>query len=824
MSSDEDLLVFGYASRIYSPDDRSDFIAEEQHLIVSPSDPSLRIDRYDCRLLLPTGFDVNVSSTLEESCPTEDLEEEMCDEERYRDMIHEVPETHVEEVRPQKAEIAYDYKNDNKANGSSTDLVCDDSDSETEPFEPPPGIKLPLGLAVPENQKQNHIIERTALFVVTKGPQMEIVIKAKQRNNTEQFGFLEFDNVLHPYYKYLSKLIREKKYTPDLAKRPKRPPQREQVGEQDMSTGGSTTKDNKSNALTALADQHGSDSDSDSDCELHPSLLSGMLKRGRSPDVMDAAENAVGPRRRPISPSPPPVTAHRHDYDMSKSNDIYASLFKSLSQVSVEREEAEKRQKEKLEIQKHIMASAPPPPDEEYRAWWLSFYGTPCPYSSPQPMVPPPPDLQPVISSYADFVARHGVEAELDLRDRADLQLNFMHPTSPHFSYYQHRVRMVQWELAQKVTDEPPKSDVSETETGVTPVLENVSIEGVIDDTSIPTTSSTVTCDQESPVPAMNRKQRRRLQDGFQVATCQPIGIVDPVASITAPDIFTVPKVSTSPGLLSSTPVVNTTGEESGSDETCTNNVGVAAPRPFPVPVSFTLAPIRDENPVFSSKLVTSEDSSGSILVDPRTLSPLSVPQQASVTAPQVHVNFLVAFCYCWFFVEKYFVILPPPVPPNILSNTQLDRKEKARIFMERLLNEKRVKKLREQEEARIKELEAQKAEIERQLAEEEVKRKKTSLAMVDKLINSRIGALLGQVNTESEVKAKLPARLSDDEADKDRDEMRRKRKKDKIKKHKHRKSRSRSRSRDRDRRRRRRSSDSRSSDRDSRKRKKERR
>ncbi|KAJ1356636.1 hypothetical protein KIN20_014375, partial [Parelaphostrongylus tenuis] len=36
MSSDEELLVFGYASRIYSPDERSDFIAEEQHLIVSP--------------------------------------------------------------------------------------------------------------------------------------------------------------------------------------------------------------------------------------------------------------------------------------------------------------------------------------------------------------------------------------------------------------------------------------------------------------------------------------------------------------------------------------------------------------------------------------------------------------------------------------------------------------------------------------------------------------------------------------------------------------------------------------------------------------------
>ncbi|KAK6034814.1 hypothetical protein COOONC_27681 [Cooperia oncophora] len=86
LAQDEDLLVFGYSSRIYPADDRSDFIAEEQHLITSPNDPSLRIDRYDCRLLLPIGFGERLCTVEEESCPTEDLEEEMCDEERYRDM------------------------------------------------------------------------------------------------------------------------------------------------------------------------------------------------------------------------------------------------------------------------------------------------------------------------------------------------------------------------------------------------------------------------------------------------------------------------------------------------------------------------------------------------------------------------------------------------------------------------------------------------------------------------------------------------------------------------------------------------------------------
>ncbi|XP_075983557.1 suppressor of white-apricot isoform X4 [Anticarsia gemmatalis] len=82
-----------------------------------------------------------------------------------------------------------------------------------EPFLPTAAFKalLPVDIVLPESLKQNAIIEKTANFIASQGAQMEILIKAKQRDNP-QFQFLGRDSNLHPYYTALIGLVKAGKW------------------------------------------------------------------------------------------------------------------------------------------------------------------------------------------------------------------------------------------------------------------------------------------------------------------------------------------------------------------------------------------------------------------------------------------------------------------------------------------------------------------------------------------------------------------------------------------------------------------------------------
>lgn len=59
-------------------------------------------------------------------------------------------------------------------------------------------------------------------------------------------------------------------------------------------------------------------------------------------------------------------------------------------------------------------------------------------------IIPPPPDIQPIIDKMADYVARNGPEFEFVVRRRRDERFRFLDVDHPHYAYYQHKKSVFQ--------------------------------------------------------------------------------------------------------------------------------------------------------------------------------------------------------------------------------------------------------------------------------------------------------------------------------------------------------------------------------------------
>ncbi|CAJ0942145.1 unnamed protein product, partial [Mesorhabditis belari] len=590
-NNDDELCVFGYGSKIYSKDEHFQRIAEERHLC-NWLDTDIRTDR----MLLHSITDVHKDPYPgSPECPSEAMEEEMCEAERYREMNPLVDENRSDKKR---AEVAFSY--DNQAIEPKKEEVIEEvddsgSDSETEPFETPEGVKLPMGLQCPPNQKLNHIILRTAGFVVEKGVQMEIVIKAKQRNNLEQFGFLEFDDGLNPYYKYMMKMIREKKYTvPDFEKQKKL---------KKKASNKNSTKSSSNNAHIKAEPSTSDDSGSESDYELHPLLMASMNK---SPE--NKSKHLNHPHKKPTRKSNDEIDAF--EYEMDKSNNMYTSLFKSLAGLKGHKEESEAspevRRSPTLIKEEHgdLQQAAP---DVEFQKWWSWFYSCPCPISHPAQIVTPSPDVMQLIDNWAQYVAKHGAEGEKLLREQhissdANFKtLKFLTSDSPFHSYYQQKVQAFQRSFGIY----PPAIEIGLVKTDMVSTSIQDAMNNLMNE-----------IETSAPPPSLNRKQRRRLQDAPRVYASVPIQIIDPIA----------------------------TTKQSASQAAEFSSVSLRfTPRKFDSPT-------------------TSQNSDN----EPTT-------------------------------TNSKIVIPPAPLPPILQNDIQLERKEKARLFMEKILKEKQQKRKQEQ-------------------------------------------------------------------------------------------------------------------------------
>lgn len=181
----------------------------------------------------------------------------------------------------------------------------------------------------PATMKLHSIIEKTALFIVKQGAQMEIIIKAKQKYNPF-FSFLNHDDDLFPYYQHIKAMLTRGAYVPRQVS-PAPPPKcekdssertngivaksrvEERGGQEadeirddgsDRTSGESQTEASKS-VESKDNDEESSGDESDSDDEggyLHPLLMGGALKNS-------SKSSTPTPGTREASPSVQNVTS-----------------------------------------------------------------------------------------------------------------------------------------------------------------------------------------------------------------------------------------------------------------------------------------------------------------------------------------------------------------------------------------------------------------------------------------------------------------------------------------------------------------------------------
>nr|CAG4640939.1 EOG090X07RL [Eulimnadia texana] len=234
----DDLLVFGYACKLFRDDEKALYIDQGKHLIPWMGDEDLKIDRYDARGALydlkPLEYKSGSFGRFDGLTAEEKQVEELCDHERYfalykdereealyqeeemkrlqlelnevtsaEDTYHQVPFSYSGQENEKMSENHSSENAQKSVQGEIGDAV----------FVPPPEMDIPPDILVPPTVKLALIIQKTAQFITTQGTQMEIVLKAKQANNP-MFEFLNFDSALQPYYKFVCTAIRNGTYVP----------------------------------------------------------------------------------------------------------------------------------------------------------------------------------------------------------------------------------------------------------------------------------------------------------------------------------------------------------------------------------------------------------------------------------------------------------------------------------------------------------------------------------------------------------------------------------------------------------------------------------
>ncbi|XP_062942886.1 splicing factor, suppressor of white-apricot homolog isoform X1 [Cynocephalus volans] len=463
-----ELLVFGYACKLFRDDERALAQEQGQHLIPWMGDPKILIDRYDGRGHLHdlSEYDAEYSTWNRDYQLSEEEAriDALCDEERYlalhTDLLEEEARQEEEYKRLSEAlaedgsynAVGFTYGSDYYDPSEPTEeeepskqrekTEAENLEENEEPFIAPSGLNVPSDVELPPTAKMHAIIERTANFVCKQGAQFEIMLKAKQARNS-QFDFLRFDHYLNPYYKFIQKAMKEGRYTV-LA---------ENKNEEKKKSG--VSSDNE-------------DDDEEEDGNyLHPSLfaskkcsrleelmkplkvvdpdhpLAALVRKAQADNSAPTPHTADGT---PVQPSQVEYTADSTVAAMYYSYYMLPDGTYCLAPPPPGIDVATYYSTLPVSSSPGATTTAPPPPGTtpppppttaESSSGATSTTTTTSALAPVATIIPPPPDIQPVIDKLAEYVARNGLKFETSVRAKNDQRFEFLQPWHQYNAYYE---------------------------------------------------------------------------------------------------------------------------------------------------------------------------------------------------------------------------------------------------------------------------------------------------------------------------------------------------------------------------------------------------
>jgi hypothetical protein len=244
-------------------------------------------------------------------------------------------------------------------------------------------LELPSEIEPPKTLKLHQIIEKTAKFIASQGPQMEILLKTKQSSNP-QFNFLSHDGQYNAYYKHILSLIKAGTYQSD-----------ENIDKSDE-----TSQD---------------------------------------------SEETNGKVEEPVEPSPSAIVIPKIAFKPS-ADCAYTQLISKITKAPISVIEQQQKQQESNANNGHstvkssgllgLASYCTDSEDSETETESEIYTGS-----------TPPAELQIVIDKTALYVAKNGDEFEETLKKKNDSRFPFLTPSDEFHSYYSFKVKEIRKSL-----------------------------------------------------------------------------------------------------------------------------------------------------------------------------------------------------------------------------------------------------------------------------------------------------------------------------------------------------------------------------------------